>query len=365
MGGFVGSMVKGGVVVLAVDVSRYVYPFSSILWHRYTPFYWLDKNGRSIAGLTARFDLISRGCISPHQATTTTACHLLLLLQFNCQTTDSKIQVSKTNMNIPKNDTDWTTYINTFKSNLPPTPRNPSVVTKPTNINRTIDHTLLSESATEEQVDILCAEAAQWHFASVCVRLRHVAHAAQYLKDHPDVVAACVVSFPSGMDATAEKTIEAREAVALGATELDMVMKYPLLKEGMYTAAYEDVRAVREAAPLPVKLKVILETSQLEPGEVLAGALIAALAGADFVKTSTGFKGEGAKVEDVELMRAVVDAVGKGARVKASGGVRTAEEAVKMLRAGADRIGASSGVRIMEQVQGGSPVGGEAGSSGY
>lgn len=267
-------------------------------------------------------------------------------------------------MDTPRNDQEWTTYIEALKAQLPqsfPERQTPA----PSTINRTIDHTLLSESATEQQIDTLCEEAKTYHFASVCVRLPHVARAAQILKPCPEVAVACVVSFPGGMATTAEKVKEAQEAIELGATELDMVMKYPLLKEGRYAEVFGDIAAVRDAARPPITLKVILETSQLTLDEVVAGSLVAGMAGADFVKTSTGFKGEGATTGNVGLMRAVMDLMGKGGRVKASGGVRTREGCEGMLRAGADRIGSSSGVAIMKEVNEGRSIEPGTGNAGY
>lgn len=228
----------------------------------------------------------------------------------------------------------------------------------PETVRGSIDHTLLNESATEEQVHTVCAEAQQYGFASVCVRLQHVATAAQDLKhanasgDGAMPGVTCVVSFPGGMDATSDKETEAREAVRLGASELDMVMKYPLMREGRYKEIYEDIAAVRRAAPHPTVLKVILETSQLSEDEVVAATVLAVAAGTDYVKTSTGFKGQGATVRNVQLMRAVIAATGRRCKVKASGGVRTAEDSVKMLKAGAERIGASSSVRIAKELEG-------------
>lgn len=270
----------------------------------------------------------------------------------------------------PKDNAGWPSYIASVRSRLPteafplfPTPSLEAIC-------RSIDHTLLAESATEAQVHSLCAEAEQYAFASVCVRLRHVAVAAQDLKDARvssdggQVGVACVIGFPSGMETTADKEAEARRAVELGASELDMVMRYPLLREGRYQEVYEDVRAVRSAAPHPTLLKVILETSQLSEDEVVAGSVVAVAAGADYVKTSTGFKGHGATVASVELMRAVVDAMGRGCQVKASGGVRSADDCVKMLRAGAERIGASSGVAIARQMRDGETAQGHSSVSG-
>ena len=176
---------------------------------------------------------------------------------------------------------------------------------------------------------------------------------------------ACVVGFHEGTQSTSAKvkyavtyplistgslTVcirEAREAVAMRATELDMVIHWPLLKSERYSEVYSDVAAVRSTAPHPILLKVILETSHLSRHEVIAGCEIAKAAQADFVKTSTGFNGSGATVENVSLMKCLV--APSGMRVKASGGVKTVNECVAMMEAGADRIGTSSGVWIINE----------------
>lgn len=186
----------------------------------------------------------------------------------------------------------------------------------------------------------------------------------QNLHNAPDVGVACVVGFHEGMYETSEKEAEARQAVDHGATELDMVLKYPLLKDKQYVDVYQDILAVRKAAPAPVGLKVILETSQLTRDEVIAGSVLSCLADADFIKTSTGFNGAGASVENVALMYQTAQAVGKGTKVKASGGVRSAEDCMNILKAGAERIGASSGVKIVQEMQG-KEVQEQGGSGGY
>ncbi|KAE8308957.1 putative RNA methyltransferase-domain-containing protein [Aspergillus transmontanensis] len=206
-------------------------------------------------------------------------------------------------MSTPKNDAEWAALISTIKDSLPeafPEYKTPL----PSEVNRTIDHTQLALTATEQQIDQLCAEALQYQFATVCVRLNHVRRAVQELKGSSDVKVACVVGFHEGMYETSEKEQEARDAVEQGAAELDMVLKYPLLKEGKYTDVYTDILGVRKAAPSPTKLKVILETSQLSQEEIIAGSVIADVAGADFIKTSTGFNGPGANIDNVALMRA-------------------------------------------------------------
>ena len=142
---------------------------------------------------------------------------------------------------------------------------------------------------------------------------------------------------------------EARDAVAAGAFEIDMVLNYDLLKRGEFSSVYTDLAAVRQAAPRPTALKVILETSQLSHSDIIAGCKIAEMAQFDFVKTSTGFKGGGATEEHVQLMRKVV---GDKLKVKASGGIKTVKDCVVMMEAGADRIGTSNGVWIMEEAKG-------------
>ena len=252
-------------------------------------------------------------------------------------------------MGVPKTDEEWIDYLDAMKK-TPLQTYTTEHCPVPAHINRTIDHTLLSESATEEQVHALCDEAKKHQFASVCVRLPHVAHAAQHLKGNCGVEVACVIGFPGGMDETEAKVKETKEALELGASELDMVMKYPLISKEKYVEIFEDIKAVREAAPKPVTLKVILETSQLYREQIVSGVLVSCMAGADYVKTSTGFNGPGANMEFVKLMHTAVGLAGTGCKVKASGGIRSAKECVDMLKAGALRIGTSSGVKIMEQL---------------
>ncbi|EEP75658.1 deoxyribose-phosphate aldolase [Uncinocarpus reesii 1704] len=211
-----------------------------------------------------------------------------------------------------------------------------------------IDHTQLSLSATGSQIDTLCDEAIKYNFATVCVRRNYVSRAAQNLKGAPPRVA-CVVGFHEGTHPTDEKVAEAKEAVQYGASELDMVLNYHLLREKRYADVFDDIHAVRLAAK-DIVLKVILETSQLSEDEIVAGCVISITAGADYVKTSTGFKGPGARVENVALMSAVCGIMGGRTKVKASGGIRTAEDCVRMIRAGAERIGASAGVQIVNEL---------------
>lgn len=219
-----------------------------------------------------------------------------------------------------------------------------------TGIARTIDHTLLKPTATRADIVKVCEEARRYTFASVCVNSTWIALVARLLAGSP-VMPICVVGFPLGAMATRSKAQETREAVADGADEIDMVINIGLLRSGDHDGVFDDIRAVVEAASgKPVK--VILETTMLEREEKIAACAISKAAGAAFVKTSTGFGGGGATVEDIMLMRSVV---GPTMGVKASGGVRTADDARKMLAAGATRLGASASVAI---VTGGTGKGG-------
>lgn len=206
----------------------------------------------------------------------------------------------------------------------------------------TIDHTLLKPTATRADIVRVCEEARQHSFASVCVNTTWIGIVAQLLAGTP-VRPICVVGFPLGAASTESKAFETRQAIADGAAEIDMVINIGWLKGGDHDAVFDDIRAVVEAAQgRPVK--VILETALLERDEKVAGCVLSRAAGAAFVKTSTGFGGGGATVDDVALMRAVV---GPEMGVKASGGVRSAADAEKMIAAGANRLGASASVAIV------------------
>jgi len=209
-----------------------------------------------------------------------------------------------------------------------------------------IDHTLLGPTATREGVKRLCAEADRYGFASVCVNPCHVALARSLLRDSSVKVCA-VIGFPHGMTTGEVKGFEAEKAIAAGASELDMVLNVAALKEGDYETVLSDIRAVCDAArkaPGKVLVKVILETALLETQEKVAGAILAKAGGADFVKTSTGFGPGGATVEDVALLRRTV---GEGMGVKAAGGIHDYDTAIKMIAAGATRIGASHSLEII------------------
>jgi len=210
-------------------------------------------------------------------------------------------------------------------------------------VARRIDHTLLKPDATREQVVQLCEEAKRHNFYSVCINSSNVALCAELLKGS-QTVPICVVGFPLGASLPQVKAFEAKEAIALGAREIDTVVNIGALKSGDYQAVLEDLAMTVEAsAPYPVK--VILETSKLNDEEKVAACVLSRQAHAAFVKTSTGFGGGGATIEDVSLMKRVVG--GSGMKVKASGGVRTHEDAWKMIEAGADRLGASSSVAVV------------------
>lgn len=210
-----------------------------------------------------------------------------------------------------------------------------------------IDHTLLKPTAARAQIETLCEEARRYHFASVCVNPVHVPTAARVLQAS-DVKVCTVIGFPLGATSTLAKVLEARDAVAAGAEEIDMVINIGSLLESDYAKVYSDIRAVRDVVSGQI-LKVILETGYLSKEQIVRGCILAKMAGADFVKTSTGFGPGGATVEDVALMR---DVVGSDCGVKASGGIRDLAGAMAMIKAGANRLGASSGVAIIEGLRG-------------
>ncbi len=205
-----------------------------------------------------------------------------------------------------------------------------------------IDHTLLKPDATRAELEKVCAEARQWRFATVCVNAANIPLVAKLL-DGSGVKPIAVVGFPLGAMTATAKAFEAREAVRNGAREIDMVINIGALKNKDYATVLDDIcRVVVASKPYPVK--VILETAGLTQDEKIIGCALSKAAGAAFVKTSTGFGGGGATVEDIALMRKIV---GPELGVKASGGVRSTDDAKKMLEAGADRIGASASVAIV------------------
>ncbi len=212
-----------------------------------------------------------------------------------------------------------------------------------------IDHSLLRPQSTRVELKKLCGEALQYGFKAVCVNPIHVADAFSILKGS-DVIVCSVIGFPFGTHPPQIKATETREVIRLGAREIDMVIQVGALKEGRNPEVVEDIRAVVEAASgCPVK--VILETCYLTEEEKIRGCKLAMEAGASFVKTSTGFGSAGATVEDVKLMRKVI---GKNSGLKAAGGIRTLEDALKMIEAGANRLGLSGSMAIIREMEKGS-----------
>jgi len=207
-----------------------------------------------------------------------------------------------------------------------------------------IDHTALAAGTTKEKIVKLCEEAKQYQFASVCVNPTWVAVAAEQLKG-TGVDVCTVIGFPLGASTPESKAFETKDAIQNGATEVDMVINIGALKDGNVEFVLRDISAVVEAAKGKALTKVIIETCLLTDEEKVTACKLAVEAGADFVKTSTGFSTGGATVEDIKLMR---ETVGPDIGVKASGGVRSREDALNMVDAGATRIGASSGIAIVK-----------------
>ena len=205
-----------------------------------------------------------------------------------------------------------------------------------------IDHTLLKPEATRAELEKVCAEARTWHFATVCVNSSNIPLVAKLLAGS-GVKPIAVVGFPLGAMTPTAKAFEAREAVRNGAREIDMVVNLGALRSKDYAVVFDDIcRVVQASRPYPVK--VILETAGLSNDEKIIGCSLSKAAGAAFVKTATGFGPGGATVEDIQLMRRIV---GDNIGVKASGGVRSTEDAQKMFAAGADRMGASASIAIV------------------
>lgn len=205
-----------------------------------------------------------------------------------------------------------------------------------------IDHTMLKAQAMPKDIDALCKEALRYAFAAVCVNPLYVERAAARLKNSR-VKVATVIGFPLGAACTVAKIRETHDAIAQGAGEIDVVMPIGLFVAGETKAAARDIREVVLAAG-PVPVKVIIETCYLSPKQIGAASIMARDEGASYVKTSTGFGARGASVDDVRLIKA---AIGDTCRIKASGGIRTREQALALIDAGALRIGTSSGVQIV------------------
>ena len=209
-------------------------------------------------------------------------------------------------------------------------------------LNKMIDHTYLKAFGTKEDIDKLLDEAKEYDFKSVCVNPTWVGYANDALKES-DVLVCTVIGFPLGANTTETKVFETLNAISHGADEIDMVLNIGKVKEGNFDFIEEEVRQVKQACQ-DLTLKVILETCYLTKDEIRLSSEACIKAGADFVKTSTGFGTGGALVEDVKIMKDVA----KEKEVKASGGVRSAEDVEKMVEAGATRIGTSSGVKLVQ-----------------
>jgi len=209
-------------------------------------------------------------------------------------------------------------------------------------LNQYIDHTLLKSTATEADIQTLCTEAKQHNFYAVCVNSCYVALAKVALQNTPVKVAA-VIGFPLGAMATKIKEAEAKFCVEQGADEIDMVMNLGWFKSGLHTRISDEIRNIKDIIGNSV-LKVILETCYLSEDEITEACKLCILGGADFVKTSTGFGPEGASLKAVHRMK---DSVGEKAKIKASGGIRDKATALAYIKAGASRIGTSSGVKMM------------------
>lgn len=213
------------------------------------------------------------------------------------------------------------------------------------NLAKYIDHTLLKPDATKEQIGQLLKEAKEYKFASVCVNPYWVSYSNNFLKE-TNVKVCTVIGFPLGATTTETKIFETKQAIENGATEVDMVINIGELKSRNEDLVKRDIEAVVKAAQGKALTKVIIETSLLTDDEKVKACQLAKAAGADFVKTSTGFSGGGATESDVKLMRETVD---PQMGVKASGGVRNRQDAISMIEAGATRIGASAGIKIVEE----------------
>lgn len=211
------------------------------------------------------------------------------------------------------------------------------------NLEKYIDHTLLKAEATTEQVKKICEEAKQYRFASVCINPYYTSLVSKELKG-TDIKTCVVIGFPLGANTKEVKAFETKQAIENGAQEVDMVINVGALKEKNYEAVREDMEAVVKAADKKALVKVIIETCLLSDEEKVKACEIAKAAGADFVKTSTGFSTSGANSHDVALMRKTV---GEGMGVKASGGIRDYDKAMEMVKAGANRLGVSASIAIV------------------
>lgn len=210
-------------------------------------------------------------------------------------------------------------------------------------IMRCVDHTILTPTATWEQVKAVCDEGLEWSTASICIPPRYVRMAANYVGNRIKICT--VIGFPNGYSTPEVKVYETEDAVRGGADEIDMVINLGLVKSGDWEGVLQEIKAVKDSCKGRI-LKVIVEACQLTQEEKIAACRVVSMSGAEFIKTSTGFSTGGATVEDVALFR---QHVGPDVRIKAAGGIRTFEQAEAMLEAGADRIGASALAALMKQ----------------
>lgn len=207
------------------------------------------------------------------------------------------------------------------------------------NLSNYIDHTILKADASKKQIKTLCEEAIQYNFKAVCLNPTHVELASELLQDS-SVEICTVIGFPLGANTSAVKAFETKDAIKNGATEVDMVINIGALKDGNTDLVYKDIKAVVDASEKTL-VKVIIETALLNDIEKKIACELSLKAGADYVKTSTGFSSSGAKLEDIEIMKSVVK---ENAKVKASGGIKDKEFATQLIDAGASRLGTSSGI---------------------
>jgi deoxyribose-phosphate aldolase len=234
-----------------------------------------------------------------------------------------------------------------YENRLPPSPAQINIP-EGKQIAGIIDHTLLKPEATAAQIKVLCQEAMQYHFASVCINPAYVPLACGLLKDSAEVICT-VVGFPLGAVLPEFKVYETLACINAGAVEIDMVINIGALKSEAYGLVMNEIQTVTQTAHNQGAItKIILETVLLTQREKILACLISKAAGADFVKTSTGFGTGGATIEDVELMRRIV---GSEMGVKAAGGIRTYADAVAMIKAGANRLGVSAGVKIVQEAE--------------
>lgn len=259
--------------------------------------------------------------------------------------------MSAKNARAPENDTDWASFISAIRTALP----KDSIVfhtPRACDIHNAIDHTIYPRPETNESIDQLCSEAQYHKLAAVTVSPKSVSRAVQNLQASPKIAVACVISYPDGTASAFEKKKDTRAAVEQGATEIGLAINRQVLKSGKYMVTYGEILEVRKVARSPIKLKVIVETTELTSDEVVAGTVVVSMAGADFVQTNTGTKNQVPAIETVGLMRSTVDAIGKGTKVKATGFYQTADQCIQAMKAGADRVASSASAGILQELGG-------------